>query len=91
MNPNSALLIVFIIFLIILYYIIYLFLGAENFEVDNDNYYGLVDCDNYPYLCKLEYPVEYSDYIYNRTLPKQNLIRLERNYNRMLRRKQRAG
>ncbi len=61
----------------------------ENFEVDDDNYYGLVDCNNYPYLCKLEHPIEYSDYIYNRTLPKQKLIKMEKYYKRYLMRKQR--
>lgn len=91
MNTNILLLLTFVIFLIILYSIIYLFLGdkmlSENFEVDNNNYYGLVDCEKYPYLCKLEYPVEYSDYIYNRALPKQNLIRMERLYNRLQKRR----
>jgi hypothetical protein len=95
MNQNVLLLTVFIIFLIILYLIINLFLGnnmlSENFEVDNNNYYGLVDCEKYPYLCKLEYPVEYSDYLYNRPLPKQKLNQLERYYNRLQRRQQRGN
>jgi hypothetical protein len=94
MNPNVLLLTVFIIFLIILYYIIRLFLGdkmlSENFEVDDD-YYGLVDCEKYPYLCQLEYPIEYSDYIYNRPFPKRKLIMIEKAYNRMQRRKQRLA
>jgi hypothetical protein len=93
-----TLLIVFIIFLILLYSIIHLFIGdqillwsKENFEVDNDNYYGLVDCENYPYLCKLDYPIENNDYIYNRALSKEKLVKLEKYYNRFLKRKERKN
>ena len=96
MNQNVFLLINFIIFLIILYFIINLFLDdsdnsdnirvTEKFEVDNNNYYELVDCENYPYLCKLDKPNDYSDYLYNLALPKQKLIQREKLYKRQQKR-----
>ena len=101
MNPKFLLLTSFIIFLIILYFIIKLFLDdtnnsdnirvTEKFEVDNNNYYELVDCENYPYLCKLEKQHDYSDYLYNRALPKQKLIQTEKLYKRQQKRNEKKS
>ena len=87
MNNNVLLLTIIVIFLIILYYIIHIFLDdkmlSENFEVDNNNYYGLVDCEKYPYLCtKGNKNINYSQYPYRKIKPLQNLNLISPRYKR---------